>query len=66
MGRSKVSVGEVPEGATSGGAKNNEVDETVRNGATGAEVTDGPKMGDRGQYLPAAYPLGGGTTRIDR
>lgn len=66
MPRSKVSVGSVPDSATAGGAQNNDLDETARTGKSGSDKAQGPKIGDRGQYLPAAYEVGGGVTRIDR
>ncbi len=58
--------GSVPEEANKQGTLNETLPPDQRNRPAPAELAEGPKRGDKGEFLPAAYKTKNGAVREDR
>lgn len=66
MPKQHASIGNIPSEANSGGALNASVSNKERSGKPLSDLGEGPRVGERGEYLPARYKLPSGRVREDR
>jgi len=57
---------QIPAEATQGASLNDAPPAEQRQAPTKVKLADGPSRGERGEYLPAAYPIRPGIVRVDR
>lgn len=62
----KASVGSVPAEANSKATLNESVAPEARMTPSAPKLSDGPSLGERGEYRPASYVTRPGIIRIDR
>lgn len=65
-GKSSASVGSVPAEAKMEGRLNEGPPPEQREVVTPKKLDSGPKRGDKGEFMPAAYLTKSGSTRQDR